>query len=186
MHSSVINSNLGAGLAGLGAGVAFVLLIGIFAILIMCILAYIFSSMAFYRFMKSRNIENAFLAWIPVVAAYTVGKVYDDINEERGKHTNFGIILLILSCSRSFLWVLLVTPLALTYFLPGFEWGLSIAILVLTLICYNLIFKKYAPNKPSYFVLSVIFSIVPIIPFIPGLCLLKASHNQPVSQIESN
>lgn len=108
--------------------------------------------------MKNRNLDNAFLAWIPIVRAYAVGKVYDDINEKQGKQTNFSIILLVTSCV-----------------------GLAFVTLILKLICYDLIFKKYAPNNSNYFILTIIFSIIPIVPFIPGLCLLKASKNQPIS-----
>ncbi len=171
-----------ASMAGFGAGIVVFFLVLIFATIAMWILAYIFESLAFYRFMENRKLDNAFLAWIPIVRYYTFGKVYDDINEKQGKKTSFGIILLIINCvywSLSFL----SRSHDLTFLAGYSSWGLYIALLVLKLICFNLIFKKYAPNNSSYFVLTVIFSIIPIIvPFIPGLCLLKASNNEPVSE----
>ncbi len=174
-------NNIAASMAGFGVGVIFFFLALVLIMLVMFILAYVFESLAFYRFMQNRNLDNAFLAWIPIVRHYTFGKIYDDINEKQGKKTNFGIVLLILN---GIVW------------LPGFSHisvaGLDVirissglvglAVFILELICFNLIFKKYTPNNSSYFVLTVIFSIIPIVPFIPGLCLLKASKNQPMSQ----
>ena len=166
-----------ASMAGFGAGIVIFFLVLIFAFLIMYFLAYIFESLAFYRFMENRKLDNAFLAWIPIVRSYTVGKVYDDINEKQGKKTHFSIILLILNC---IIW--------LSYFLPisGLDIIIRIfsglAFIILELICFNLIFKKYTPNNSSYFVLTVIFLIIQIVPFIPGICLLKASKNEPVSE----
>lgn len=179
--TSVVDLNPTA-LAGLGLGIGFtsLIFIVIIAMFAMAILAYIFHSIAFYRFMKNRNIENAFLAWIPVVRAYTVGKVYDDINEKQDKKTNFGVILLTLNCAH---WFFMLFPkIDVLASVSGVTlWGLYLAMLVLNLICFNLIFQKYVPSNSSYFILTIIFSIIPIVPFIPGLCLLKASNNQPVS-----
>lgn len=160
--------------------------LALFAVILLPVLliTYIFQSLAFYRFMKNRNIENAFLAWIPIVRAYTVGKVYDDINEKQGKKTSFGIILLILNCAY---WSsnLLLPQINILAFVSAFgQFGLGLAMLVLNLMCFNLIFKKYTPGNSTYFVLTIIFSIIPIVPFIPGLCLLKASNNQPVSETD--
>ena len=179
-------NNVAASMAGFGAGVVLFFIALVLIIFIMFILEYIFKSLAFYNFMQNRNLDNAFLAWIPIVRHYTFGKVYDDINEKQGKKTNFSIILTILTA---------------VVWLPGFlhisvngldvirtSSGLvGLVSLVLELICFNLIFKKYAPNNSSYFVLTVIFSIFAIIaPFVPGLCLLKASKNEPVSETKVN
>lgn len=165
-------SDLGASMAGFGAGIAIFLFILAFGILIMLLLEYIFQSLAFYNFMKNRNLENAFLAWIPIVSVYTIGKGFDNINELQNKKTYLGVIMLVIDCVYSAVSLL---PLII------FNWGLFFALLILELICYNhLVFKTYTPNNQKYFVLTVIFSIMPIIPFIPGLCLLKASKNQPI------
>lgn len=177
-----INVNaLGAGIAGFGIGIIIFVFVLVFSMLIMAVLSYIFESLAFYRFMENRNLENAFLAWIPIVRAYTVGKVYDDINEKDGKKTNFSIILLVLNC---FTWL---TPFLHIISINGVDVSRvssGLAVLILELICFNLIFKKYTPDNPNYFILTVIFSVCPIIPFIPGLCLLKASKNQPAYEMK--
>lgn len=174
MNSNIADIN--TILAGLGAGIVFFIFALLFIFFVMFILSYVFHSLAFYKFMKNRNLDNAFLAWIPVARAYAVGKVYDDINENQGKKTNYGIILLIVNCA---FWVLSST-------LSSSTSGLWLASMILHLMCYNVIFKTYTPNNSSYFVLSLIFTIIPIVPFIPGLCLLKASKNQPTSVVTSN
>ena len=180
MSSNVVN--IDSSLAGLGLGIFVFFGILVIAWFVMVILLYVFSSLALYRFMKNRNLDNAFLAWIPIASAYAVGKVYDDINEKQGKKTNFSIILLIVSCAQ-----LVISPISSNSIIIDLisslgSVGLFIAIIVLELVCYNTIFKTYAPNNSSYFALTLIFTIIPIIPFIPGLCLLKASKNQPVSE----
>lgn len=173
-------NSLISGIAGFGAGVLVFVFALLFIIGVMWILKYIFESLALYKLMNNRNLDNAFLAWIPVVRHYTFGKIYDNINEKQGKQTNFSIILLILNCIK-------YLPFFLHISINGIDiirtssGLLGLAIMVLELICYNLIFKKYAPNNSGYFALTVIFSIIPIVPFIPGLCLLKASNNEPVS-----
>ena len=173
--------NLNASMAGFGAGIVMFVCILLLVVAATGILAYVFSSLAFYRFMKNRNLNNAFLAWIPIVSVYTVGKVYDDINEKQGKKTNFSVILLVLTCVYCFVAIFLSSSRELAQLNNACSFGLYVAILVLELICYNLIFKTYTPDNSSYFILTVIFSIIPLVPFIPGLCLLKASKNEPVS-----
>ncbi len=184
MYTTSISGLNSTALAGLGIGFAFFIFIVIIAMFVMAILAYIFQSLAFYRFMKNRNIENAFLAWIPIVRAYTVGKVYDDINAERDEKTNFGVILLTINCIHWFFMLFPKFGVFGTVF-GIIDLGLYLALLVLNLICFSLIFKKYVPSNSSYFVLTIIFSIIPIVPFIPGLCLLKASNNEPVSETDN-
>ena len=180
MYSNTIDIN--SSLAGFGIGLLAFFGFLVLAILVMAIIGYIFQSLAFYKFMQDRNLDNAFLAWIPVVRAYTIGKVYDDINEKQGKKTNFSIILLILNCAYWAYLLGLSKMLDISFLGVGVSLGLPIAIFVLQLICYNLIFKTYTPNNSSYFVLTVIFSIIILVPFTPGLCLLKASKNQPVAE----
>lgn len=169
-----------ASMAGFGAGIVVFFFVLIFAFLIMYFLAYIFESLAFYRFMENRKLDNAFLAWIPIVRSYTFGKVYDDINEKQGKKTHFSIILLILNC---IIWLPFFLPILNGLDIIHIFSGLAgLVFIILELICFNLIFKKYTPNNSSYFVLTVIFLIIQIVPFIPGICLLKASNNEPVSE----
>ncbi len=43
---------------------------------------YVFFSLALYNLVKSRNLNNTYLAWIPVLNSYTMGHVCDSINYE--------------------------------------------------------------------------------------------------------
>ena len=112
----------------------------------MCILEYIFHSLAIYKIMKKRRIRKPFLAWIPFTYSYALGSVYDDITREKRKDYRFRLLLLISN------------------------------MLMLQIVCIFAIFRKYIPNKNIYLVLALIFTVIPIIPFIPGLCLLKAAE----------
>lgn len=112
----------------------------------MCVLEYIFHSLAIYRIMKKRQLSKPFLAWIPFTYPYALGSVYDDITREERKDYRFRMILLISN------------------------------MLILQVVCIFAIFRKYIPHKKIYLVLALIFTIVPIIPFVPGLCLLKAAE----------
>ncbi len=148
-----------------------------FAVFAMSILQYTFFSLAFYRFMKSRNLKKAFLAWIPFASYYAVGRVYDDINEKQGKQTNFSTILDRLCFCLILAMFIPVIPLPFKVFIIL---SLYSSLVYKELKCYELILKEYTPNNSNYFLLTKIFMIVPIISFIPSLCLLKASKNQPV------
>lgn len=112
----------------------------------MCVLEYIFHSLAIYKIMKKRQLNKPFLAWIPFTYSYALGSVYDDITREKRRDYRFRLILLI---SNMFM---------------------------LQIVCIFTIFRKYIPNKNIYLVLALTFTIIPIIPFVPGLCLLKAAE----------
>ena len=181
----------------------------LFVLLIMGFLGYIFESIAIFRIMKQRNMENPGLAWVPIIHNYALGSVHDDIKREQGKNSYLRFFLL--ACNviciitniyitvSVILWMMtalkngfanslyLSSPMFSPQSNPGEMMAFSLtahiaqlaslALIVVYLICLNIIFKKYAPNNQSYFVCSVIFSIIPIVPFIPGLFLLKASKS---------
>ncbi len=178
------------------------------AFVVMIFLQYIFSSIAIFRMMKNQNIDYPFLAWIPIVRCYALGSVHDDIKREEGKDPYFRFILLACILAQT-IFVAYLIALILPAFIHigqsstsnymysylsqlssspqsqflGWLWLptqiASMAYTVIYLVCLNVIFKKYAPEKQSYFVCSVIFTIIPIVPFISGLFLLKASKNNP-------
>ena len=116
-----------------------------FAYFLFCIiLSYVFHSVGTYRLMKKRNMPNAFLAWIPFAKIYAFGSIYDDMEkkESGNQDSYFGIILLVLCLAC------------------GLFFMAPIAYIVLNLFILKKIFDKYAPNKNSYFVISVIFTIL--------------------------
>ena len=169
--------------------VIFLIIFGMY-LLISFFLSYIFSALGIYRIMEKRNIPNAFLAWIPIANMWALGSVYDDIKkkEDGGRDPKFRIIML----AANLVPVLFSSSLSSNpfyQFQSNIHFSLNlgstitsaafVAQIVLYLICLKKIFDVYAPNKSSYFTLSVLFStiFVLIAPFIPGLLLYKASKN---------
>ena len=191
---------------------------------------YIFFSLALYNLAKSRNLNNAYLAWIPVLNSYAMGCICDSINSHYNKKTFFRIIMLALSVYWFVMFVLsnllptfnhdiienIPTTFVFSMFQPFadgaiaqmlaesltdmFRFTLSysteskivavssfilgvncIVNFVLHLICVSKIFDVYSPKKSSkYMALYIKFNIIPIIPFIPSVCLWKSSNNKPV------
>lgn len=178
------------------------------ALIVMIFLDYIFSSIAIFRMMEKQNIDYPFLAWIPIVRCYALGSVHDSIKREKGKDPYFRFILLACILAQTIFVAYSITVIlpAFTHLVQSstssntylymsqlvsssqaqfLGWVgpivqiASLAYTVIYLICLNVIFKKYVPEKQSYFVCSFIFTIIPIVPFLPGLFLLKASRNNP-------
>lgn len=137
----------------------------ILAASILMILTYVFSALPFFKFIKSRKLKYAFLSWIPILDVYNIGKVYDDINKKSGKKTNFKFILTVVN---SLFFVVLTAKLFHTPMPDYVLWSLLVAILIIKLICFRRILKEYVPDDLDYFVITLIFSIIPIFPFIPG------------------
>lgn len=133
--------------------------------------------------MKHRNIENAFLAWIPFAASRVIGKVYDDINKNQVKKSNLGRILDTQFCLFFLNIVVPNVPIPLKIFLAL---SLYFCMAHTEFKCYKLIFKEYAPQNSNYLLLTKIFMTIPILPFVPALFLWKASQNQHVSKITNN
>ena len=178
------------------------------AFVVMTFLQYIFSSIATFRMMKKQNINYPFLAWIPIMRYYALGSVCDSIKRENGKNSYFRFILLACVLAQT-IFVAYLMAIILPVFtrltqnhasndaylymsqlssspqsqILGWLWLAvqiaSVTYIVAYLVCLNVIFKKYAPEKQAYFVCSIIFTIIPIVPFLPGLFLLKASKNNP-------
>lgn len=73
------------------------IMLAIYAVIgIVALGSYIIKSMALYRLSKSRNIPNAFLAWIPVGCDWIVGKITEGIDEKRGINRKWSVVLLAL------------------------------------------------------------------------------------------
>ena len=66
--------------------------------LILGLIDYIFYSLALYNLAQSRNLNNSYLAWVPILNSYTMGHICDSINDKyNNKKTCFKIIMLIIS-----------------------------------------------------------------------------------------
>ena len=180
--------------------VIFLIISGIY-LLVSFFLSYIFSSIGIYKIMEKRNIPNAFLAWIPIANMWALGSVYDDIKKKETGQSDpkFRIILLAVNLVPT-LSTRILNSNPIYTFQGNIRFSLDlgstitfaafIASIVLYLMCLKKIFDVYAPNKSSYFTLSVLFTtiFVLIAPFIPGLLVYKASKNHLESeqQIQNN
>lgn len=54
------------------------------------IVAFALTGIAYYSLAKKRNISKPWIAWIPVVQTYMIGKISDDINIKYNKKTHRG------------------------------------------------------------------------------------------------
>ena len=186
-----------------GFGVMLALFLIIFGIyfFVAFILAYVFGALGTYRILEKRNIPNAFLAWIPIANMWALGSVYDDIKKKENGQSDpkFRIIMLVVNLAPTISTRLInSSPIYTSQGSIRFSLDLGstiplallIASIVLYLICLKKIFDVYAPNKGSYFTLSILFTTIfaLIAPFIPGLLLYKASKNDTESeqQIQNN
>lgn len=170
----------------------FIIIYGVY-LAVSFVLTYVFFSIGTYRLMEKRKIPNSFLAWIPIAQEYAFGHVYDDIKkkENSGADPHFRIIMLILAL----VYVVFGTQITITsptsygtvthHYTFGLSTTLSllagITLIVFYLIGVKKIFEKYAPNKGSYFALTIVFIFLFLLaPFVPALCLMKASNNDSV------
>ncbi|MCH5304660.1 MAG: hypothetical protein J1E41_07330, partial [Ruminococcus sp.] len=127
---------------------------------ILAIILYIFQSLALYTIAKKRNIENAWLAWIPLASLYIVGKIGDHFLAKKGKNYNLAIVLLIVAA------VAFVCNIISSSGFFGAIGGLcSIAAVVLQFICIYQFYKGVNSNSAVVMlVFSIIFSVA--MPFI--------------------
>ncbi len=58
---------------------------------------YILCGLAYMKLARSREMKHSWLAWIPIVKAYLIGKVADDINGNYHQTTHRSLWMLILS-----------------------------------------------------------------------------------------
>ena len=150
--------------------------------------------------MKSRKIKAAFLSWISITYCYALGSIYDSIKRENGQKTYFRFAILLIHIAFLTLQVNILIKLSLKW-INLVQYNLNSEVLplmreyisnssvnflfdlltpiqtVMCFVCIYTIFKTYASNRPSYFSVSLIFTLIPIVSFFPGLFLLKASKN---------
>jgi len=151
-----------------GLGTIFAVLFGIFLIIVLlCICSYVLTGAAYYKMAKKLELENKWLAWIPIGQTFIFGKIAGD------RVTIFGKELKDVSI------VLLAITLAAGAFsmVPIIGVLLSIASIVMyytTLYKVLRIFKE--ESAVLYLVLSIVFAIT--ILFQPIL-LLVLSRKEP-------
>ncbi len=142
---------------------------------VVSITRYVLMSIGLYKIAKRRNINNAFLAFIPFANSYLLGSVYDDVNRTMNNTTKNATKLLALNIAASIVTVIF-TPFAFMSSLISSLSGVAVVFsviasligavsFVLSIIYYVFyyisvygIFKEYAHDKAVlYLVLSIIF-----------------------------
>ena len=170
-------SNFSSGfLTGFWASFAqFYLLMFLVSISICGLVAYCFKAFGIYKMAQGRNLNNAYLAWIPFARHYLFGKISDDINRYKNIKSSNRVILLVLSILNSvsvlmlyiFVFVSLAELLGAANYAPSSSdyWAafiskkISLFLIILTImsiaklmfiifycIYANNIFKDYVPK----------------------------------------
>lgn len=144
-------------------------------IIIVCAVFYFFFAFGLYTMAKRRQIEYPWLAWIPIVMFYTVGKLADTYAEKfLGKKTNYAVLLLSLYVGVFVLYLImgLVFPffVNMSYVLwPVYIFlvVLTVAAVVTTVVFYFIslyrIYNWHSSSSAALVVLSILFSV--IVPF---------------------
>ncbi|MEA5002666.1 MAG: hypothetical protein VB081_04125 [Christensenella sp.] len=140
---------------------------------------YVFSALGLYTMAKRRGLENPWLAWIPIVYIYVIGKLADTYAAKHmNKKTNYAVLLLGLIVGV----VVLVVVMLCTAFMGGFYmsymstiWPVFIILYVLVIaaaIVYAVfyyislyrIYNWHSESATVLLILSILFSV--IVPFV--------------------
>lgn len=159
--------------------------------LIIGLVFYLFQALGLYTISKRRGYKNAWLSFIPVVNAYVLGGIADNINFCTGKRTRYRVFLLIASIAyalvQSIMLIVLIQKLpeyifmietgsdrmVLHYMMQMMVFSMagslfSLIFVVLQAICLYKVYQDYAGNSAVIFlVLSILFGISPF--FLFGL-----------------
>ena len=155
---------------------------------------YVMCSLSYYAIAKRRNIDNPWLAWIPVASYWLLGAIADEFDARNGIKRNWGKTLIILAALfvggfvlifvGAFVFII-VNSLAAgngymhdTEATAGFFIVYCVAVTALSLsalalqalqyICVYKVFESTVPKKSLKYMLLYL-----IVPFAGGICLLK-------------
>ena len=161
---------------------------GVFAAVLLAVIAfavvsYLLYGFAFYRIGKRRGMEHCYLAFIPIMNVWFIGRVADDINATMNKKTENAKRLAIMGAVTYALSTLLglcfavcavmyasgalsgYVAIAAFFLFAVSVYGCSVAMLVMEYIAIYAVYKEYAYNNAVlYLVLSIIFSVA--MPFL--------------------
>lgn len=139
---------------------------------VVAVLVYVFEGLAMHRIAKLRGIKYPWLAWIPVVNGYNMGRVADVYNERiEGRKTNLRTIILVIEI----VYIVLAAVNAVLRFQYFYDAGVGIAMtaimtaamVALAVFMYIALYKIYkwcTKNYVLYEVLSIVISIT--MPFL--------------------
>ncbi|MEG2541761.1 MAG: hypothetical protein RSA64_00820 [Christensenellaceae bacterium] len=135
-------------------------------VVVLGIVFYVFSSLGLYTIARKRNIEYAWIAWIPVAKYYMIGCVADRYNKKyKTRDTYFKWILL----------GLMIGALILTW-VPILGIIIDVVALVFLYMAIYKVYKSCTTSNIVLIVLSIIFPV--IIPFV----LFAIRNNGPDSK----
>lgn len=127
--------------------------LGVFFIFIfaVCVVFYVMKSLSLQNMAKKLNIENPWLAWLPVANLYILGKIAGDRLVLFGKEiTNLGVVLLVGSIGASVLSAI-----------PVIGWLLLIAYVVVAYAAYYKVYRIFNEGSATlYLVLTIVVSVV--------------------------
>lgn len=124
-----------------------------FVLLIILIVGYVLMALGLMGMANKKNLENTWMAWVPVANMWLLGQLIETIDFGENKIPNASIILVV----GSFI-----------SFVPVVGTILSLAFLVVLYASYYKLYKMFAPGKEVlYLVLSIVVGIsMPVILFI--------------------
>ncbi|WRS27170.1 hypothetical protein U6B65_12670 [Oscillospiraceae bacterium MB08-C2-2] len=153
--------------------------------LVVDLVMYILRSIGLWNIGTNRRLPNPWLAWIPVVWAYSLGNVADDINQRTGKKTVYRYLLLGGSILAGVFGAAANGPAFMRFreFMEELQYGyadprslaglytmggllslVGLAVKVIEYIALYAIYKEYKPqNAVLWTVLSVFFGFLPSI-----------------------
>ena len=111
---------------------------------------YIIGSLGLMKLAKANKMENPWFAFIPVANAYLIGKLgYQVYTDTKTRSNEMPYIMLGLS--------------AAAIIIPYIKVLAAIALVILTTLCYNKIYKNLVPNNATlYTILSFFFGGIPL------------------------
>lgn len=119
-------------------GAAIILMVFFFSII--GILCYIFSAIGFMKMAKKAEIENAWLAWIPIGNCYILGElVTTKLNGKGGIYTVIAAAVTVITSWIPFLGVLI-----------------AVVFTIFSFVLYYWLYLKYSNNPILHLVLSII------------------------------
>jgi len=148
-----------AGILGMIFGGVFIGLVGIIiAVLLLPIvlICYLLLALGLFKMAKKRNIENAWIAFIPVFQVYIIGKLIEPLKLGKTEIPQISVILGAGAVAVIFLgWLPLIGQL------------ISLAFFALLLVSLYKLYEAYSPQNAVLFtVLSIIPGLAPILVFV--------------------
>lgn len=122
-------------------------------VILILISLYILVTYGIFQIAKRREIENPWLAFIPVTTSFILGKILDNINSYRNKQTNFKMILFVLTLIPSIVSGagVMISGVNTIIFV------LTYTLRFITLFIVFAIFRDYDPKHATLFFLLSIF-----------------------------